>query len=530
MHDLLFASPRKTRRADQNPSESYQQALQSLDHMRANILAYRYKLPSRLVPHNMEAKLAELFERAVAALVLKHPNLHIGIVGEDTASPSWARLENIDMRKHIEWHTLDGSSEDLQKTFDDVCYRELDTKFTDFRNTPGWRLKVLRQTGSDFIEVLLVLNHTNMDGGSARTFHNDLLQCLRELREDDQAGQKSLLYDHILKLPMNSAERLSPPAENLVTFPVEPSAMMWYLQNEVRMPATRYPKLPTQAHWAPITRAPFKTQFRTINIPQDMLARLLQACRHHKTTLTSLLHALTLVSLAPLLGTARAPAFECLTAMDLRRFLPSRHPSFPWLDPTRAMNNYVTIQNHVFGEDLVERLETLISPNGPQSFQSGALMEFMWTAARQVRGELEAKLERGLNNDMNGFAQVVGDWRAQLSEEARRPRRTSWVITNLGVIDGNPEPLVPGPQGEDWEISRTQFIMCANVVASAIGISTAAVKGGDLVITCAWQDCVVEKRLGEAFVTSLEIWLNFTSRYAGGWPAPGPRGAAVQFP
>ncbi|KAJ4305630.1 Alcohol acetyltransferase [Kalmusia sp. IMI 367209] len=508
--------------------ESYQLALQSLDQMRANILAYRYKLPPRLVSQTSESELIRTFERAVARLALKHPNLHIGIVGEHTDRPSWVRLDSLDMRYHIEWRVIKGSVEHLQKDFQDICYKELDTKFTNYRTTPGWRLKVLRQEGGDSIEVLLVLNHTNMDGGSARTFHRDLLQFLQD---DPQLPQDLPLRDHILALPMDSTAQLSPPAEDLVAFPVDPSAMKYYLQQEVRTPASKYPRTPTQALWAPIAAAPFKTQFRTITIPKDILSRLVEACRHHKTTLTGLLHALIFVSLSPLLGPSQASAFESLTAIDLRRFLPSGHPSYPWCNPVRAMNNYVTIQNHIFDEDSVERLNTLISPEGTERFQSGPLMELMWTAARQVRGDLEAKLEQGLHNDMNGFAQVVSDWRAQLSEEARRPRRTSWVITNLGLIDGNSTDSSHSiDQIDAWAITRTQFIMCANVVASAIGVSTAAVKGGDLIITCAWQDCVIDKKLGDAFVTSLEIWLKFTSRYSGGWPAPGPRGAATQFP
>jgi hypothetical protein len=62
--------------------------------------------------------------------------------------------------------------------------------------------------------------------------------------------------------------------------------------------------------------------------------------------------------------------------------------------------------------------------------------------------------------------------------------------------------------------------MSANVVSSAIGISIAAVQGEDLVITCTWQDCVIDVALGEAFVTNLEKWLKFVARYQNGLPAP----------
>ncbi|KAI8931398.1 hypothetical protein NX059_011728 [Plenodomus lindquistii] len=320
-----------------------------------------------------------MFERAVARVVLKHPNLHLGIVGEHTSSPSWTHIEQIDLRNHIEWIAVGGGAEDLQDRFQEICSQELDTKFSNYRTRPGWRLKVLREENSDSIEVLLVLNHTNMDGGSARIFHADLLQSLHD---DPHIPQEVALQDHVLKLPEASLIQLSPPAEDLASFQVDSKAVLYYLQHEVRTPASKYPKTSTQAHWAPIMQKPFRTQFRSISISNHVLSRLLQACRHNETTLTGLLHALGLMSLAPLLGPSRACAFEHLTAMNLRPFLPKHPPTYSWLDPEAAMNNYVTIQNHVFDDDFVARLHALIVPYAPQSFQSGALMQHMWAAAR----------------------------------------------------------------------------------------------------------------------------------------------------
>ncbi|KAI8951101.1 alcohol acetyltransferase-domain-containing protein [Xylaria longipes] len=538
--DASTADARVIRQLGAN--ESYQIALQNLDQMRANILTYRYKIPPSLVSPERQRELMDTFERAIAQVILKHPVMHIGLVGEDTNKPSWVRLDRMDLQKHIQWLVVDGGAKEFQEVFLSTCYRQLDSKFTDYLKTPGWRVKVLRQRSDDFIEVLLVLNHTNMDGGSAKTFHRDLLQ---NLHDDPQAPRNDLLRDHVLTLPENSTATLSPPAEDLVQFPMETRQMLKFLQEEVRTPAARYPKTPTQAHWAPIEAAPYKTQFRTITIPHDVLAALLQACRHHKTTLTGLLHAFILVSLAPILEPSAAAGFECLTAMNLRRFLPSNHPSYPWFDPEHAMGNYVTIVDHVLGEDLVAQIRSKTSLDGTDCrvSRSGVLMDRLWSVARGIRRDIEHKLETGLKNDMVGYWRIIGDWRAQLSEEARKPRRTSWVITNLGLIGGNPmqAPLSSPPvssfpsslvdggldnaQERDsqhtWSSTRAQFIMCANVVSSAFGIATASVKGGDFIITCTWQDCVVDVHTGDAFVNNLESWLNFAARYRDGWPAAG---------
>jgi hypothetical protein len=522
-------------------SESYQIALQSLDQMRGNILTYRYKLPESLAPERKQHELIDVFERSLARVVLKHPLMHVGLVGEHTDKPCWVRLDSIDFRRHIEWNIVPGGSDQFQKVFLDTCYQQLDTKLGEYLIKPSWKIKVLRPGGGDFIEVLLVLNHTNMDGGSAKTFHMDLLQSLHE---DPLLPKNGLLKDHILTLPHDSTEKLSPPAEDIVEFPVSTHHMIKFLQDEVRKPAAAYPKTPTQAHWAPIMPSPFKTQFRAISIPNDVLAKLLDACRHHKTTLTALLHSLVFISLTPLLDSSNAVGFEYLTAMNLRRFLPSHPPSHPWLEPSRAMSNYVTIVDHVLDEKLVAQVRSKTSPYAADGFRSGVLMDLMWSVARKTRRDIQNKLEAGLDNDMIGFWKVIGDWRAHLSEEARRPRRTSWVITNLGLIENMPAatsdfsaaseadaaaviPNVVDPNSS-WSITRTQFIMCANVVSSAIGISTAAVRDGDFIITCTWQDCVIDVKLGEAFVESLERWLKFTSMYRDGWPVMG-YGTAGRF-
>ena len=48
---------------------------------------------------------------------------------------------------------------------------------------------------------------------------------------------------------------------------------------------------------------------------------------HCKTTLTSLLHALTLASLASRLGNEAAPAFASHTTMDMRRYEDGKLPA-----------------------------------------------------------------------------------------------------------------------------------------------------------------------------------------------------------
>ncbi|KAF3806823.1 hypothetical protein GCG54_00007072 [Colletotrichum gloeosporioides] len=471
--------------------------------MRGNIVACRYRFPTRLFTRESHRDLVETFERAVARVVLRHPHLHVGIAGGSTARPYWVRLDNVKLDKHIDWQLVEGEADEhLREAFVRAAYEQLDTKFSDHETTPGWRLVVLRQAGANTIEVLLVFDHTILDGGSAKTFHKELLQSLQDdARPTDD--QDTGLKDHVLILPGDSTATLSPPPEDVVRFPVtaDPAAADETAVGHARNPA--------DAHWAPIATAPFKSQFRTIAVPLTLLSQLVQACRQHQATLTGLLHALALVSLAPLLGPADSSAFTSMTAMDLRRFLPPHQSERPWFKPDEAMSNYVTILNHVFDEDLVAKARSRGTSSSSAGLESAGITDLVWSAAGRVRRDIAAKLEQGTTNDMIGFALAVDDWRAYLIESTRRPRPASWVITNLGVVDSR--PVMPsgsntGPEAS-WSITQSECVMCANVVSAAFGISMTAVKGGDLIINVTWQDCVVGAELGEAFVANLERWL-----------------------
>lgn len=126
-------------------------------------------------------------------------------------------------------------------------------------------------------------------------------------------------------------------------------------------------------------------------MPRHHLSRLIHACRSHQTTLTGLIHALITLSLAPLLDLRDAPALSSLTAMDLRRFLPSRPASHPWFRPEEGMSNYVTLATHTFDEHILAQIreslagDQLVGPGKDSTFKaSPSLVDLIWTTAAQV--------------------------------------------------------------------------------------------------------------------------------------------------
>lgn len=83
--------------------------------------------------------------------------------------------------------------------------------------------------------------------------------------------------------------------------------------------------------------------------------------------------------------------------------------------------------------------------------------------------------------------QLVYDWRSQQESEAQKPRYLSWLMTNLGVLDGGPSDKRQDP--ERWAIQTAGITLSAEVCSAAVSISIMTVKDGQMCVTCSWQAC-----------------------------------------
>lgn len=92
---------------------------------------------------------------------------------------------------------------------------------------------------------------------------------------------------------------------------------------------------------------------------------------------------------------------------------------------------------------------------------SADLQRELWAASAQNRREISDKLEAGLRNDLVGLFKYVTDWKQTMSNMAKRTRQFSWLVTNIGMLDGgnapssatdgdsNPKPA----DGQQWSIA-----------------------------------------------------------------------------
>ncbi|CAN9238068.1 unnamed protein product [Alternaria alternata] len=483
--------------------EAYQLAMHTLDQYRGTIVVCRYFPPPILARLELFVDVQARFIDSVARVVISQPHLQVGITGEHSKNPTFVRLDHLDLRNHIQWIDVKDFAASRQQYLK-IVQDQLDMRFEDLSTRPGWRVIVLHQAGAESMEVLYVWNHPHHDGSSGRIFHQNLLHQLREASKHDKEPiiEVSKNSDKwILNLP-DPTDRLPPNPEILSSWPVSLGFMLREVWKSLK-PEWIFPPGNTHARWAPIQASPYRTQFRNFAIDSHCVTKLVDACRQHHTTLTGLLQALCLVSLSTALHDASG--FASRTPYDLRHILPSNTKQYPSIQPKELMCNYVSVVEHEFDSDLVDSIRSQIPVTSSESKLPLNAMDIVWSVSARVRKEIKARLESGTRNDLIGIMKLCPDWNSQQQSEMRRTRYLSWLVTNLGVIDGATSVSDGGQDA--WSLRRAELILSAETPSAAFSVSIMTVKGGEMCVTCSWQDCVVDTELGERLMSDLQRWL-----------------------
>ncbi|KAI6581455.1 hypothetical protein MCOR06_009044 [Pyricularia oryzae] len=504
--------------------EQYQSALHHLDFYAGTSVACSYAGPdvSAILENSSaesdEGVLPTWLARAVAGVVRQQPLLRVGLLGEDSRRPKWVELDKIELANHVKYVTQTADQE-LQDSQDEFL---LDAKFENLETRPGWRMLATRRRAADksyYLDVLFSWNHTNMDGMSGKIFHMLLLRqlnaCDAEMQETDAtaASRPEDSWPHPVSASIDP-RRFPQPHEQLLKMKLTPPYVLKTLF-EHKAPAWLTPESMKRsyAHWAPMRRGPMKTHYAEFGLPKEPLSTVLQLCRRHDTTLTGLLHALTLTAMALQIPESEQVAFRAETPITTRRFIKptDKETGHDRMDPYETMANYVCSSKHRFGRRQVAEIRRLLAQT--TSLQAAAptaapelpaeLAKVVWEAAQGVRRDINEYLETGTTDMATGMMKFVGDWRAEHEANADKPRSSSWMVTNIGVLDGS-----GGPRGGGrWAIDRARFLICAEAVGRGLNVSTISVKGQGLSVGLSWQDGVVEESLGKGVAANLEGWL-----------------------
>lgn len=482
-------------------SEAYQLGMYLLDQYRGTSLSCRYAIPPRLAPVEARPQLEEAVKVAVVDTIMRHPMLQVGMTDATSKAPSWIQLQSLDLTQHLKWVYIEenaGFEQTVQETF---C-AQLDERYPDYSvRQPHWKITVLRQGSSPIMEVLLTWNHPQFDGAGAGVIHEDILEMLNA---ENGAHERTGLDGNILQLP-EARPLLPTPIERLKSFPVDFKHLAKVVWEETRPQFLN--RDVSQAFWCPIRTSPYQTQFRSFFVDHASLQANLALCRENKTTITGLLNGLALIAFSSHLDSKTAPAFQCSTVMDHRRHLPPAPPDVPWVRSDRAVANYVTQVLHKYDTELVARVRAKLPADAREGKALPAdLLPELWAEAARNRREIADKLEDPLRNDLLGIFKYVSDWQKAMADMARKPRQFTWLLTNIGVLDGGGRPS-DDEHAERWSINRAQFGLSAEVPAAVIELSAVSVAGGGMVVGANWLDCAVDVAFGERIMADLERWL-----------------------
>ena len=487
-----------------------------LDQYRGTTLSCRYAIPPHLALAESRTQLGEAVKVAVVDTIMRHPMLQVGMMDATSKTPSWIQLQSLDLTQHIKWLYI-GVLDDFDQTVQETFRAQLDDRFPDLSNKqPGWKITVIRQGNAPIMEVLLTWNHPQFDGAGAKVFHEDFLERLNDAKNG--AYERTGLAGDILRLPQ-TPPLLPAPIESVKSLPVNLKYLAKVFWEESRPRFLN--RDVSQAAWCPIRSSPYKTQFRAFFMDNASLLAILALCRQNKTTITGLLNGLALIAFSSHLDSTVAPAFQSSTIMDHRRNLPPASPDAPWVRSDRAVGNYVTQLPHRFDTELVARIRSKLPADVSEGRDMSADLQCeLWAVSAQNRLEIVRKLEAGLRNDLVGVFKYVTDWQQTMRDMAKKTRQFSWLVTNIGVLDGNTSTRLStsttrsstggdtkSDDGQRWSISRAQFGLSAEIPAAAIEFAPISVTGRGMCVSANWPDCAVDTMLGERIMADLERWL-----------------------
>lgn len=430
---------------------------------------------------------------ALSSIVGDEPFLRVGIADEDSACSSFVYVPEIDLEKQVVWHEAPSASdEEFQAQLGELLEREHAAVWPDTETRPPWKVTIVDSSKGDSViprvDLVFSWHHAIGDGLSGKLFHERLLAALRER---NVPGGHPPLESPVLRF--EDAPALPPPQEEAVKFTVSWWFMLKTLWAELGPSfLTRSKELPWTGRPVNI-HAPFKTKVRSLFVDGKTSSDVLAVCRMHGTTLTGLIHALTLLSLVRQLPSEQT--FHSQTPISLRPYV-----SVPNFDQSKAAV-LVTVFSHEFSSEQIRSLQSLLSEG-----KDDTLEQKMWEIAAGVMADLKRRAEELPADDTTGLLRYTGDLRERFKKMDGEPMGTTFEVSNIGVIDG-------GDGSEEVKITRLAFCQSGSQVGAAVKASVAGCKGsGGVAITWAWQDGVVEDELLDGVKEDLGTWMKNLAR------------------
>ncbi|RDA94054.1 hypothetical protein CP533_5326, partial [Ophiocordyceps camponoti-saundersi (nom. inval.)] len=304
--------------------------------------------------------------RALSTIVSSQTMLRVGIEAEDQPRPPrFLHFPSLDLSRHLSWEALGGGGQKETGTgakagggdYETLLVKKVqdihDEKWTSHHLYPPWKLFVFYDAAADddddddememiknkkeeaeeeqkprtrIYDLVLATHHSIMDGISGRIFHRLLRRALNSSSTDE--GDQDQMITSKLFFPTPPSPPLPASQEQLVPFS---NSLSHRLKMAFIKLVTSLPYVLSSLNLGKEAdgRA-YVSRLLPVRLSATTTARLLAGCRARKTTMTGLVHALVLASLA-----RRDPdGFIWKAATKVRATLADRLAALPADDPS----------------------------------------------------------------------------------------------------------------------------------------------------------------------------------------------------
>ncbi|KAH8680113.1 alcohol acetyltransferase [Tricladium varicosporioides] len=434
----------------------------------------RYSFPSSL------KDLSALLEIALAKVILQHASLCVGITREDTETSQFVRLESINVYQCIEYHKLKSSTpNEYEQGLIKVLERQHSALWPDIDRLPPWKLIIMQSdttssTGRMTFDAMFAFHHAIADGLSGVAFHRTLVSAL------NTPSSTASLKSHILTIP--KAMNLSPPLEKCVSFT---NSWLYIIQQIWKEFGPRLPftTLPPDA-W---TSTPpsldsvknYTSRLEAFFIAPELVPKILVECRKHNTTLTGLMQALAALSLAQSVPEAETFTQTCPFSL---RHLSGTSPD--------AIVVQVSAYESTFPVPVISSLRSTPNPT--------KLSTILWSLAQSFKTELTREIASLPKNNIIGMIPYISNMHNFMLGKFGKKRGATYELSNAGAF------VNEAGEGVEWKIERMMFSQSGSATGSAMAVSVASVKGGELSVCVTWLQGDIEEGIVKKVREGLE--------------------------
>jgi hypothetical protein len=410
-------------------------------------------------------------------LVQRHPALGLSIAGEMTQTPSWIRLDKIDLREVVQFKDVNEGYHFIE----DMHQRAFDR----MGELPLWRVVVVGRPPQELtslidqrkdeargeesvFEVGFFYHHAIGDGKSGPAFHMDFLDILNALAGTDPVT--SVLTDGVIAPPKLD---LLPSVEEARTWPLSMVFIAGRILKEFVLPKNPLLWIGPPVQFSP-DRLP-KTRLLTLFVDSETVSRLTHRCRQNGVTITPLLG----VVIARLLA-RRHPTegiFTGTIALSLRRFT--------GVDDRKIVNHVGSVTTHF-----------ATHPKSGYLFTSGS-NPFDWSVVRSCKKAIDAVAMSPANQDTI-LLRFLKDYSGWFKKRIGKRREAFFELSNIGTVGGGME------NGGTARFTRIIFSQPASVTGPPYVFCIATVNGGDMAVALTWQDGILEDEAARDVLAALE--------------------------